>query len=298
MSSRIAQFLERLEHADRATAAKLLKLIRHRVPRFFYKYCSATGVGIEGALLRSELYLSPPQDFNDPFEFQMRIVYAGTETEKILALRRSARSLGMPLKNAIPTARRLISHPGTDMESQLRRAHRRAIQDFGVYCLAGAGPRSILMWSHYGAHHKGACLVFHATRDPRLFAEALPVTYDDEFQTINWVDVNALVGRLKDVILNKARCWEYEDEYRLIRSDAARTTVAYRPEALAGVVLGTAAGSEEIERVIALCKQRQTIGLPPLKLFHAEMAGNAYKLRVRRSLDLERSISAAAAIAP
>jgi len=83
-----------------------------------------------------------------------------------------------------------------------------------IYCLT-PDPLSILMWSHYSANHSGICLEFHTSNS--LFTKAQAVIYEPEYPTIL---PEQLFTRdtVDKVILTKANCWCYEEEFRLIAS--------------------------------------------------------------------------------
>ncbi len=84
----------------------------------------------------------------------------------------------------------------------------------GLYCLT-PDPLSILMWSHYGANHTGICLEFHVGNG--LFLDAPAVEYLSEYPTILTEELFT-PATVKSILLTKAECWKYEDEFRLIGS--------------------------------------------------------------------------------
>ena len=70
------------------------------------------------------------------------------------------------------------------------------------------------MWSHYGGDHTGICLEFHVGNE--LFLRAFGVNYLEQYPIHVLTKMNP--ANIIDVILTKAKCWEYEQEYRLIAS--------------------------------------------------------------------------------
>jgi hypothetical protein len=84
-----------------------------------------------------------------------------------------------------------------------------------IYCLT-PDSMSILMWSHYGANHTGICLEFHIASNV-LFSKAQGVDYPTEYPEILTEELYTR-ETVDKVLLTKARCWEYEGEFRLLGS--------------------------------------------------------------------------------
>lgn len=73
---------------------------------------------------------------------------------------------------------------------------------------------NMLMWSHYAKHHTGICIGFHTDLD--IFRTALSVLYTTSFPIIvRPQDENETI--LEKSFLMKAKCWEYEKEWRIIK---------------------------------------------------------------------------------
>ena len=70
------------------------------------------------------------------------------------------------------------------------------------------------MWSHYGGDHTGICLEFHIGN--QLFLTAHGVEYRERYPTFLVTQMDTI--NVMDIILTKAKCWAYEEEYRLIGS--------------------------------------------------------------------------------
>lgn len=50
---------------------------------------------------------------------------------------------------------------------------------------------------------------------------------------------------------------------------SANSTMAFKPRALIGLVLGCATPPEAVERVLDLCRLRSAKGRPPIRLYKA-----------------------------
>ncbi len=72
---------------------------------------------------------------------------------------------------------------------------------------------STLMWSHYAKNHTGICLEFHVSN--HLFLKAMPVSYEIKYPQFH---IDTMYEHATQVVLTKADCWRYEDEFRLIAS--------------------------------------------------------------------------------
>jgi hypothetical protein len=122
-------------------------------------------------------------------------------------------------------------------------AERRVIQreQRGIACFS-ATVTDIMMWSHYAAGHRGLCLEFDTSLPP--FSKSLEVVYVDNPPVINLVDVvvqdpsddenNTL---LRDLVRTKARCWSYEQEWRLMHEEGSKE-YGYGGDPLIGIYLG------------------------------------------------------------
>lgn len=76
---------------------------------------------------------------------------------------------------------------------------------------------NMLMWSHYTDSHKGFCIVYELSRDfcekrdgKKDFRHLIPIEYiDDAISIKKPINTN-------NAFSQKAKCWEYEDEVRLL----------------------------------------------------------------------------------
>jgi hypothetical protein len=98
------------------------------------------------------------------------------------------------------------------------------------------------MWAHYAGGHKGVCLAFAATRDP--FSQSRQVAYMDEIPVLDpamllLTQTRSSLVYANHTMFSKARCWEYEKEWRLVDTAAGR--VPFETGALKAVLLGVKA---------------------------------------------------------
>ncbi|NNB51406.1 DUF2971 domain-containing protein [Pseudomonas fragi] len=78
---------------------------------------------------------------------------------------------------------------------------------------------NLLMWSHYADSHKGFCIGF--TKNDNYFKKALSVRYRRFRSSFNGADMNITksINITKQIALEKAIDWAYEEEERLFIDD-------------------------------------------------------------------------------
>jgi Protein of unknown function (DUF2971) len=270
--------------------------ITQRPRRFHYKYRALTlidpqdkskgftarSIGcLRDLIVKSRFYLSPPTEFNDPFDTAACMVVVGTPEQRLArveqwlndheAFEPERRATAMQdLMSRSPEALAELFNPGLE----------RVRRTTGVVCFAG-NPRGTLLWSHYAAEHTGVCLQLETARDFPILSRAVTVHYEPEYPTINWlVDYQAGIGKM---LLGKHPCWKYEDETRIIVDGEAGTYLLFRPDALRALVFGCRADRAMSHAIASLLAERRTAGLPPVKLYRAHLHGKEYRLVIRRA---------------
>jgi len=214
-------------------------------------------------LTRASIWFSAPINVNDPYDCASWVVQADEVSEadfpRLLAYVRgrdpalTAKLTPAELREAfIASARRAY-----DERRRIQREQR------GIACFS-ATRTDIMMWSHYADGHRGFCLEFDTSRLP--FSKGLEVTYVDNPPLLNPVDVlvedpsddknNAL---LRAFVLTKARCWSYEQEWRLIHAEPSKL-YGYGVGPLTGVYFGAEMPRAHKE-IIALVTRGEAVPL-------------------------------------
>jgi len=261
-----------------------LGIKRHLKPppaRFLYKFRASPSDSSSAAsdqyvrrmrqiIVDSELWLSSPTDFNDPFDTTGSFVIKGTRAK------RSSHIKGLVEKyaplGATPAAIKqayddLVRRTDGEILSMLRPSFEKQRDSTGVICFVEGDPRDVLMWSHYAADHKGVCLQFEPARDLFTFARALKVQYLRNYPVVNWLKGAAEMER---ILKRKHPRWKYEAERRIIQIGAARSVFNYNPSALVGLLFGCAADDAVINATMAVLTARANAGLPDLMLYRAD----------------------------
>jgi hypothetical protein len=184
----------------------------------YQKFCSRW---LEDTLRNKRIYCSDPAKLNDPWDCRVSfdcdsMLRDPSEREKMLALyRRSASSemLNHPLRPIFEDRIRNSDEELKKTVEQFSTLLTEQLQQRLIYCLT-PDPLSTLMWAHYGGDHTGICLEFHVENP--LFLSAHGVQYREEYPA--YLPTQMDTTEVMRVMLTKAKCWEYEQEYRLFGS--------------------------------------------------------------------------------
>jgi hypothetical protein len=181
-----------------------------KMPPIFYRY-TPIGDWLPGFLKGDSLQFSSRQKFNDPFDCRPGFkLTGGKELDKFL--HKKYKKLGFKGADRFKKVSEAKHIAGT-VNSFSSISIDSVLDQVGVLCLATEWNNS-LMWSHYADHHKGICVGFHSNID--VFKIAFPVAYQDEFPVILRPedDTDTMFNK---GFLRKAKCWEYEREWRIIK---------------------------------------------------------------------------------
>lgn len=282
--AQLDQFVQGLARGSRSEAWALLQRTTHKPPRFFYKYLSQSSMSIRSVIVNSQLWLASPTTLNDPFEMALRVTFDGKPSAKLKALQAIAKSAGVTWRERQQLAK--IAYP-LDPVDHMNQTHRQLVEEFGVICLTAAGAKNLLMWSHYGDAHRGLCFQFHLPSTPIELLPAFPVEYSDNYPVINWVKRDKVEPQLGKVLYQKSVAWSYEREFRIVERERASTQYNLKPSGVSAVILGVKASDTLINDVTQLICERESAGLPRIKVFRAKLDNTRYRLVVARALQLE-----------
>lgn len=131
---------------------------------------------------------------------------------------------------------------------------------FRIGCLAG-NQYNRLMWSHYGDSHRGFCIEYDVGEWVKKGFLVLPVYYSQTRPLIVWdpVDDPKSVTNLTTTInavmalLTKDQCWEYENEWRVLRPTQLSENVEIP---ISAVYLGANISPEHRETIIRIARER------------------------------------------
>jgi hypothetical protein len=261
-----------------------------------YKYCGPHGVCI---LENLELKITPPNQFNDPFEFTPQMVAANPLgwAASVVRNKKHMKSLYLMVKadgQFGGNFRDFQAHVAThrpEMAKALSKiimlgaTHARqelldkASTLFGVLCLSER-PDSILMWGHYADSHRGLVIgfdnsseVFHPHQDTGL--RSVDYVRQRVVCDASWVESDPKVKAFHDqAVFSKNDDWGYEKELRQcfrlsslrqkpLKNGSTGYFLAIPPTALVCVTLGV--------RCPAELEQRVRLVLTQPRLSHVEL---------------------------
>ncbi|WP_120366764.1 DUF2971 domain-containing protein [Acinetobacter cumulans] len=220
---------------------------------YFYKYVSLEkGLGALGIINDCTLGYNNPVNFNDPYDCMHAIDLDFTTFNKekfeIIADGKIKATNWIKKKNQIQA----------DLKKQICKDLTKDIRKHVAVTCFSTDPLNILMWSHYADNHKGFLVEF---KFPKEYFHAsflhlknfpLPVRYTDEFPSIKleWDFVKSRhnssiwVNFSNKMLLTKAKCWGYENEFRMItdinkHEGNSLILKAFNPELISSLIIGS-----------------------------------------------------------
>jgi hypothetical protein len=180
------------------------------LPRVLYKY-RPLNPHTEQLLLQGEIWCSSPDSFNDPFECRPLIHFDMDDPLTKQWLDRQLLRKNVRGASAKFDVKRRFRHfyKSPRVLSEEANSTRR---DTGIYSLAEKRD-DLLMWAHYSAQHTGVCIGFDTEYWPFQFA--FRVTYSDSYPVVKRA-TDTGSETVQASLLTKAKCWEYEAEWRVI----------------------------------------------------------------------------------
>ena len=165
--------------------------------------------------------------------------------------------------------------------------HNQIIKETKVCCFAEK-PDNILMWGHYakGIRKKNgkngtdeiisnAGIVVSFKKDLNLYNGAFfkKVDYQDDRMPLpdERTDILAYIG---DLLTRKARCWSYEEEWRLIKLNTKNDRLQVNRAAVNAIYLGLETHPDHIEKVKHIRNQKY----PDVPIYQAKRNDTAYQL--------------------
>lgn len=247
------------------------------LPPYLYRYYGdddqTINLKLPDALIHSRQWLSSRADFNDPFDSRMK--WTRPSEEEIENAIRITAEIGMAPNDAAIFASGIIK--SGDGWGKIEQGAEKLLDEMGIACFSET-PSSILMWSHYGHHHKGVAVEFIG-RQPESTMRVMPICYGSSFplHVFSSKDIGQNIFRS---VLYKSVDWGYELEWRAMRPRSAKTHIAFDGNVATALIFGHHAEREFIQRVVDLLSDRRALGLPDVKLMHARMRGDSYALEI------------------
>ena len=240
------------------------------IPKRIYKYYPPSALALTG-VSSSQIWFSDPLKFNDPYDCAFDLIDNSIwESRRKLTRKDCLKLIGEDPGRKVADA---------DLQDAVSKAIRESVRqhfvNFGVSCCA-ASNKSLLMWSHYAESHRGFCLEFDTAYPP--FSDAMAVNYADSFPHFDW---KTILQNKKPVLVNylltKARCWKYEEEWRMINR-YPNCLVSYSSKALTGIYFGAMTPVEQLKMISKVVPPEITRYQMGMRLDSFELLDTAYSV--------------------
>lgn len=248
------------------------------LPPLLYRYIapdtSTTRAKLEDALVNSRLYLCSRTQFNDPYDSRLEWLQPGNE--EVRKYCHAAGSIvGIDQDQADKFANDLLAAPQN--WPRLNEKLNGTLDRLGLSCFSESRG-SMLMWSHYGASHKGVAIEYQAFNMLAGLAMSLfPVVYGNDFPRLLLSAEHAERQVFRSIVY-KALCWGYELEWRVVQPNAASTHVPLDSSRVSSIYLGCKVEESTIGLIRELLNARKSLGFPDIQVFRMFMQGDAFAM--------------------
>jgi len=206
-------------------------------PETFYRYRKINGYTLQ-SLERNELYLSPIEDLNDPFESAMSLdhnaclkVFFSSDVFATQLKRRGGISLAKGEIQTIinsntpyETYRLLCHKKGLEIPQTSEQLYQRVMarwqeiktegaRNVRVCCFSETN-ESTTMWSHYADNHKGICIAYNFSETDTIRPILQPILYTTEMPKITTLEDLTML-KIIMASVHKSPEWSYEREWRI-----------------------------------------------------------------------------------
>lgn len=257
-------------------------------PKYLYKYKLIPSADdreeqdwFEDIILCNKLFFAPPKSFNDPFDCQIAPSIPSDKKQllksysKLLKLYKKKYNIKYP-----EYLERLSRFKNELNESSSPQKYSNEIKALlkeymRVFCLSEDGA-SVPMYAHYANDHQGCCLKFQV--DKEFFSMAREVHYSSDYPSVDLLN-STPEERSKILFFTKAKCWEYEKEWRLIKEVNYKEkdrSYDFPGHLLVGIILGYRISEERKRYIQNLIKQRKS----SLKLYQVKPHESKYEMEI------------------
>lgn len=246
-----------------------------RYPEKIYRYRPVEPKNLKKLLLKNTIYLSSPNDFNDPFDCKFCINDNGTSLQKrrkfsMITQKRNPSWGKLKVRREVNKWMAAGRHEGVAN----RKDYTAVMDRMGILCMSERND-NILMWGHYAEEHKGVCLEFSPNFEDPLFKQIYPVHYENELPVLNIFDLDYSESILRS-ILTKWKEWSYEEEWRIWLENGGPGIYEINPDRLTGLIFGCKAEKKFISKVEAINAKRKT----PVTLYKASRSKTKFSLEI------------------
>lgn len=242
--------------------------IEIKPPKYLYKYKAWDETGYTRSMLETgNLWFQSHDKLNDPFEIQaaFTLPHKNHEIHNLIKKLLEKEYPDLPMEEK----QKRIAQLSSDFHNKPLPTSR-DMKPVGVFCMT-ENPRSLLMWSHYGANHEGVCIRFtsnywgHKRLRKVKYLTNLPkfdwVSYLESESTESWVEVS----------LTKAQEWHYEEEWRTCDTPGEHH---FSSELISAVIIGARCPNDHRKKIKDVANERG------IQVFEAKLSDTRYLVEI------------------
>lgn len=224
--------------------------------KYLYKYRPDDIYTIK-LLCEQRLHFSHPFDFNDPFDCKPLCVKDVSDEDIIDQFKRNfPKPIAELVKTNIGSIQNKIKNG--DVQNLVN-----GTLNWNYVCCFSYNADIPAMWAHYAQNHYGLCLGFDKEIGGAFLESRIKgvVRYTDQQTEFDWTKLDPFPrgNETKNFFFEKAKEWEYEQEYRVviphsIAEIAPDTYDSFKKEALVAMFFGLRMPKERQDFYINLCK--------------------------------------------
>jgi hypothetical protein len=228
------------------------------IPAKIYKYRCVTDSALRN-LKEDTVWLASPDDYNDPYDCGFQV----SDEEILPILRQTLNDEHARISGEAPPIPMDPQHAEKLLKDALEKLQK--WRGLTKICSFSAAKDVILMWSHYGDHHRGFCIEYdlEALKPRNLFRQNLyPVIYSPQLYSLTPYLQGLASADRGDFqvnapllsVLHKYEGWDYEQEWRALF--VSKTPLSNRAQEVpkpSRVFLGAKMSDGDAKRVADIC---------------------------------------------
>lgn len=258
-------------------------LFLDNIPNPMYKYRDWADDFHKRIVIKGEIYLPSQDQFNDPYDATLPFKYKEEDMADSAMVFTKLLELGRIHSPGIKDAElhRLCFERQNSGDFENGKywkdgyeEHKKELNRFGILATT-TKKDNLLMWAHYANCHKGFCIGFDKFILFKSIQSTLsPVIYEKELPKIPLLFNDKYATSYLRLLTTKSIDWRYEDEYRIVLIEGARTKFYLPPEGIKEIIFGLKMPEQHKEEISELVKEK----LPHVQLFQSCMNLEEFKL--------------------
>ena len=232
-------------------------------------------------LTHNELYLSSPNQFNDPFDSTLPFQYRKRDLKprKIYKRMYAMSLIEWPHLPHFERDRIIKERIGSGafIDSKYSKERHEIFikeinEEIGIFSLS-ENNSNILMWSHYADSHKGYCIGLDYNILLKIAKTMGSVKYSDKFPKLSLFPKSP-VDDFMQLFITKSEDWAYEKEVRIIMRFKARQTIKIPDNCIKEIILGYKMEKKHKNEIMEIIKTKSS----PVEIYEATANGERFKL--------------------